>query len=111
MRFRRGIIDIIDVSSPVGLGGGLVDGAPSAVDDEFVQDPFPPGNANSSGESGRTLVQTNGTRPLLEKKKIRRGGSGSGTFLRAYLIKGSGDDDLVGIVWPVEGENERLTGK
>jgi hypothetical protein len=26
-------------------------------------------------------------------------------ILRAYLIKGSGDDNLVGVVWPGEKEN------
>ena len=65
-RFRGGIIDIVDVPSPVDLGGSLVDGGPPAVDDEFVQYPLLPGNANSSNESGRTLAQTDGTRPLLE---------------------------------------------
>lgn len=30
--------------------------------------------------------------------------------MRAYLIKGSGDDNLVGIVWPGEGR-KMLTGR
>jgi hypothetical protein len=68
LRFRRGMIDIIHVSSPVGLGRGLVDGGPPAVDDVFVHDPLLPGNADGGYEAGRTLVQTNGTSPLLEKE-------------------------------------------
>jgi hypothetical protein len=87
-RFRGGIIDIVDVPSPVDLGGSLVDGGPPTVDDEFVQDPLLPGNANGSNESGRTLAQTDGTRPL---------------------IKGSGDDDLAGVVWPPENRLVQIT--
>jgi len=104
------VIDIIDVSSPVDLGRSLVDSGPLAVDDIFVQDPFLPGNANGSGEARRTLVQTNGTGPLSETEEgesqgfAKRDGPGSGSFfLRAYLIKGSGDHDLLGVVWPFEG--------
>lgn len=67
LRFRRRIIYIVHVSSPVDFGGSLVDGGPPAVDDEFVQDLFPPANADGSGKAGRTLIHTNGTSPLLEK--------------------------------------------
>jgi len=78
------MIDIIDVSSPVGLGRSLVDSGPLAIDDVFVQDFFLPGNANGSGEARRTLVQTNGTGPLSENRKCqgfaKRDGSGSGGF-------------------------------
>ena len=113
-RFRRGIIDIVHISSPIDFGWSLVDGGPPAVDDEFVQDPFFPGDANGGDEAGRTLIQTNGTGPLLEKKKKKhekcseRAGPGA-NFESAYLIKGSGDDNLVGVVRPGEGR-EKLTG-
>lgn len=69
LRFRGGVIDIIHVSSPIGFGRCLVNGGPPAVDDEFVQDSLLPGNANGGDEAGRTLIQTNGTSPLLEKIK------------------------------------------
>lgn len=110
LRFRRGIIDIVNVSSPIGLGRGVVDSGPPAVDDELVQDLFLPGNANGSGEPGRTLVETNGTRPLFGRKNFRGLKNGTGSEaepLRAYLIKGSGDDDLVGVVWPEERKTNR----
>ena len=68
-RFRRGVIYIVDVSSPIGLGGSLVDSGPLAVDDIFVQHLFPPGNSNGSGESSWTLAETNGTRPLFGGRK------------------------------------------
>ena len=70
-RFRRGIIDIVDVSSPISLGRSLVDSGPPPIDDEFVQDLFRPGNANGSGKSTLALVETNGTRPLTDKKVLR----------------------------------------
>ena len=71
LRFRRRIIDIIDVSSPIGLGGSLVDSSPPAIDDELVQDLFRPGNTDGSRESALPLVETNGTGPLLDKKFLR----------------------------------------
>ena len=108
----RSIIYIVHVSSPVDFGGSLVNGGPLAVDDEFVQDLLRPSNANGSGKAGRTLIQTNGTGPLLEKKKhekcSERAGPGA-NFESAYLIKGSGDDNLVGVVRPGEGK-EMSTG-
>ena len=95
----------------------MVNGGPPAVDDEFVQDPLLPGNANGGDEAGRTLIQTNGTSPLLEKEEKKtkhekcseRAGPGA-KFLRAYLIKASGNDNLVGVVWPGEGR-KTLTGR
>ena len=102
-RFRRRVIDIVDVSSPIGLGGSVVDSGPPAVNDKFVQDLLRPGNADSSEESALTLVKTNGTRPLPDKRGFRDLQSGTdpgAELLRAYLIKGSGDDDLPGVVWP-----------
>jgi len=62
------MIDIIDISCPVGLGGSLVDSGPLAVDDESVQNLLRPGNANGSNKACRALVQTNGTGPLREKE-------------------------------------------
>jgi len=80
LRFRRRVIDIVDVSSPIGLGRSIVDIGPLAIDDEFVQDLLRPGNANGSGESALTLIETNGTRPLSDKKFYgfaKRDGTGS----------------------------------
>ena len=114
LRFRGRIIDIVDVSSPIGLGRSLVDSGPPAIDDELVQDLFRPGNTDGSRESALTLVETNGTGPLLEQFffKDLQSGTGPGAELsRAYLIKGSGDDDLLGVVGPVKEENGPLTGK
>lgn len=68
-RFRRGVIDIVDVSSPIGLGRSLVNSGPFAVDDVFVQDLGPPGNLNGSSEASRTPAETNGTRPLFGGRK------------------------------------------
>jgi len=82
-RFRRRVIDIIDISSPVGLGGGLVDGSPLAIDDEFVQDLLLPGNVDGGNEAFQTLLHMNGTSPP---------------------IKGSSNDDLVGVVRPLENQ-------
>jgi hypothetical protein len=63
-RFRGGVIYIIDVSSPVGLGRSLVDGGPPAIDDKFVQNLFLPWNADDGNESGGALIHTKGTSPL-----------------------------------------------
>jgi hypothetical protein len=71
LRFRRRIIDIVDVSSPIGLGRSIVDSGPPAIDDEFVQDLLCPGNANSSGEFGLPLIEANGTGPLPDKFLLR----------------------------------------
>ena len=96
------MIDVIDVSSWVDFGGSLINGGPPSVDDKFVQDPLLPGNGNDGSEAGRTLLHTNGTGPLFEKKKIERLKICEVALARTYLIKGSGDDGLIGVVWPAK---------
>lgn len=68
-RFRRGMIYIINVSLRVGLSKSVIDGGPNAVDDEFVQDLFLPGNANCGGEAELFPLHSNGASPLLGKKR------------------------------------------
>ena len=105
-RFRGGAIYIINESSPVGLGGSLVDCGPITIDDEFVQNFCLPGNADGGGESRRTLAHANGTRPLLENGKaepyVQLKICKASASERTYLIKGTGDDGLVGVVWPTQ---------
>ena len=103
LRFYGRVIDIIDVSSPIDLGGSVVDSSRPAIDDESVQDLLPPQNTNGSRESVLILTEANGTRPLEDERRFRdsQSGTGPGTeLLRAYLIKCSGDGDLLGVVWP-----------
>lgn len=58
--FRRGIIDVVQVSNGIPFSSGLVGCCPAAVDNKLISDLRSPWHTDSALKAGRTFGQMTG---------------------------------------------------